>query len=294
MREALGYYAYRFLSGAFGLLPAGVVRRVGFGLGWLGSFIARDRFRMAQRHQARVGGEGPDLRRRARLVFAHYGRYWAETFWLRPRRHHSILERTTLEGVERLHAAIATGRGVIVALPHTGNWEVAGLRAAAEGARVLAVAEDLGNQRIVDWFVAMRNMMDIDIVIARKGGRVTRDLLERLGAGGVIALLADRDVTGRGVEAEFFGEITTMPAGPVALADRTGAVLLPVGIYFGAGDHHRFVIHPAMGIPAGDTAEERVRLGVAKLAGILEEIIRVAPEQWHLIVPNWASDRASS
>jgi len=291
VKRALGYYAYRILSGLFGLLPEPVMRRLGHGAGWLASFIARDRFRMAMRHQARVLGPGADARRSARQVFRHYGRYWAETFWMRPRRRDAVLARTRIDGIEHLHAAVASGRGVVLALPHVGNWEMAGLRAAEEDARVLAVAEALGNERIVEWFTEMRRMMQIDVVIARKGARVTRDLLKRLEEGGVIALLCDRDIKGTGVPVEFFGETTTLPAGPIALADRTGAIVLPVGTYFARGAGHAFEVRPPLEIPDVDSQSERIEAGVARLAAVVEDIIRSDPAQWHLIVPNWPSDR---
>jgi KDO2-lipid IV(A) lauroyltransferase len=180
---------------------------------------------------------------------------------------------------------------VILALPHIGNWEAAGLRASAEDARVLAVAEELGNERIVQWFIELRNLMEIDVLIARRGARVTGELLRRLGSGGVVALPSDRDIKGRGIEVEFFGETTTLPAGPAALAERTGAVLLPVGTYFGKGASYRFVVEPPLDVASGNTSEERVAGTAQALADTFEVIIRRAPEQWHLLQPNWPSDR---
>lgn len=292
MKQATGYWAYRILSGLFGLLPWAVVRRLGYGVGWIGHVFARRRFAMAVRHQTRVAGSAAGARRSARRVFGWYGRYWAEVFWTRPRRHDQVLQASQLDGIEILREAVQSGRGVVVALPHMGNWEAAGLYADAVDARVLAVAEELGNERIVQWFIRMRAMMNIDIVIARKGGRVTRDLMARLQEGGVVALLCDRDLSGRGVPVTLFGEETTMPPGPVALAERTGAVLLPVGTYFEKRGGYTFVVHPELAIPQADTTEERVRLGTQALAGVMEGVIRKAPEQWHLIVPNWPSDRA--
>jgi KDO2-lipid IV(A) lauroyltransferase len=227
-------------------------------------------------------------------VFGYYGRYWAETFWMRPRRREAVLSRTRLDGIEHLHAAVRSGKGVVVALPHIGNWEIAGLRAADEDARVLAVAEELGNERIVEWFIAMRGMLSIDVVIARKGGSVTRDLLQRLREGGVIALLCDRDIKGTGVPVEFFGEETTLPAGPIALADRTGAILLPVGTYFAKGAGHVFEVREPLEIPQLEDQDQRIAAGVRRLAGVVEDVIRRAPEQWHLILPNWPSDRPAA
>jgi phosphatidylinositol dimannoside acyltransferase len=292
VRGRAGYYVYRVLTGLFGLLPEPVMRRVGYGAGWLASFLARERFRMAVRHQGRVlGRDHRAARKSARKAFGYYGRYWAETFWMRPRRHAAVLAGSTIEHLERLHDAVASGRGVVLALPHLGNWEAAGLRAAAEDARVLAVAEDLGNEHIVRWFIDMRAMMDIDIVIARKGSQVTRQLMDRLRSGGVVALLCDRDIKGSGVPVIFFGEETTLPAGPVKLADRTGAVLLPVGTYFEHGAGHRFVVEPPLELPAEGDADARLRAGTQRLAEVVERIIRAAPEQWHLVQPNWPSDR---
>lgn len=291
MRGAVRYYVVRGLAAMFGLLPEPAVRAFGRGLGRLMSVVARDRLRMAARHQARVLGPDADHRRAARRVFASYGRYWAETFWTRPRRRDEILRRSTVENLPFLHDAVASDRGLVLALPHVGNWEAAGLRAAAEGARVLAVAEALRNERIVEWFTALRNSMDIDVVIARPGARVTAALLERLRAGGTVALLCDRDLKGKGVPVTFFGEETTFPAGPIALADRTNAIVIPVGCYFNEGAGHTFSLWPPLEIPEAETAEERVALGTQRLAGIVEEIVRRHPEQWHLIVPNWPSDR---
>jgi KDO2-lipid IV(A) lauroyltransferase len=291
VKDAIGYYVVRVLSAGFGLLPEPLMRGLGRAVGHSMSFLARGRLRTTMRHQQRVRGTPDGARRAARSVFASYGRYWAEAFWVRPRRRRQILARTKIVHVERLHAAVASGRGVILALPHMGNWEIAGLRAAAEGARVLAVAEALPNERIVEWFTSMRATMDIDIVIARKGANVTRSLVERLRRGETIALLCDRDLKGSGVPVDLFGEQTTMPAGPAALADRTGALLVPVGCYFEPGGRHRFEIHEPLEIPDLDTTEERVVAGTRLLAGVVEEIVRAAPEQWHLVVPNWPSDR---
>jgi lauroyl/myristoyl acyltransferase len=291
---AAAYWVFRSLSAICGLLPEPVVRRLGYSAGWFGSFFARRKFAMAVRHQTRVAGTTRGARRAARHVFGWYGRYWADVFWMRPRRRDQVLASSHMDGVENLMAGVRSGRGVILALPHMGNWEAGGLRCAAEGAPVLAAAEELGNERIVQWFVKMRGIMHIDIVVARPGARVTRELLARLQEGGVVALVCDRDLSGRGIAVEFFGEETTLPAGPLALAERTGAVLLPAAAYFNRGKGYRFVVHPPLELPPAGDSEARVLAGTQRLAAKLEEVIRVAPEQWHLIVPNWPSDREPS
>ncbi len=291
MRQLPLYLAFRALAFAVGILPEAAARRLGEGLGWLSSFAGPGRLRLVERHLARVTGEDARLRRRARRAFASYGRYWAEVFWVRPGRKAAIVAHTDVDHLERLHAARDAGHGVIVALPHIGNWEAAGARAEAEGVPVLAAAEALANERLVEWFVAVRAAMGIEVAIAGQGNRVTARLARRLREGGAVALLADRDLSGRGIEVEFFGETTTLPAGPVALADRTGAALLPVGSYFKPGRGHRFVINERVEIPDLDDRAARVAAGTQRFAHALEAIIREAPEQWHLFQPNWPSDR---
>jgi len=291
VREAAGYLAYRAFDAVFGLLPEPVMRRTGEALGTLAFYLARRRRRLVQRHLRRVLGDDAALKSTTRRMFASYGRYWAEVFWVRARHKQQFLDHGDLIGMERIEAAVAAGRGIVLALPHLGNWDAAGAKAEQIGIPVLAVAERLPNRRIVEWFVKVRNQMGIEVVLTGKGSRITRELVARLEAGGTVALVADRDLSGRGVEVEYFGEKTTIPAGPVALAERTGAALFPVGAYFKKGRGHRFVVHAPLQIPDAPTREERVALGAQLCAAVFEDIIRVAPDQWHLFVPNWPSDR---
>jgi KDO2-lipid IV(A) lauroyltransferase len=248
---------------------------------------------MAKRHMRRVlGAETSDaeVERVARAVFASYGRYWAELFWFRPRRKAEVGRRARVDGADAVHAVRAEGRGVILALPHVGTWDVAGVVAELIGLPVMAVAENLPNRRIRDWFIATREQMGIQVVIGG-GPDTTKTLVRHLSKAGVVALVADRDVTGRGVEVDFFGEKTTMPGGPAALADLTGAAIFPVATRFRRGAGYHMVIDPEFVLPAASSRAERIRLGTQALAERMEALIRVDPEQWHVIQPNWPSDR---
>lgn len=291
MSGLFGYLVFRGLWGFAGILPEPVMRHLGRGAGHLMWFLRPGRRRMAQRHQRRIQGPQVSARRASWRVFANYGRYYAEAFWMRPRRRRWVIERAQVQGLSILHEAVAAPAGIVLAVGHLGNWEAAGLKAAAEGARVLAVAEALANERIVRWFVEMRAMMDIDIVLTGRGARATDALVQRLEQGGTVALPCDRDLKGSGVPVALFGEQTTLPAGPISLACRTGATVLPVGVYFQEKGGHRFHIHPPLPVPSEGTLEERVREGTQRLAAALEGLIREAPEQWLVVVPNWPSDR---
>ncbi len=292
-KDWLGYVVYRGLSGAFSLLPEPAVRAVGGGLGRGLSHVAGDRYEMGKRHMRRaLGPEATEeqVEVTTRQMFASYGRYWAEVFWFRPRRKGEVLKRAEVLGLEPVFEARDQKRGIIFALPHMGNWDAAGVVAEAIEAPVMAVVEDLPNELITKWFYDTRRAFGIEPVIAGSAG-TTKQLLRHLKEGGAIALVADRDVTGRGVEVEFFGESTTMPGGPVALADRTGAALFPVATLFANGAGYRMVIYPELELTPEGTKSERIEAGTRAFARQLEGMVREHPEQWHVIVPNWPSDR---
>jgi KDO2-lipid IV(A) lauroyltransferase len=246
---------------------------------------------MAQRHMRRVLGDGTASADAATAVMSSYGRYYAEALWVRGSRVPDLLRHTSVEGLERIIEARDLGKGMIFGLPHVGNWEAAAPVAVAEGVPVVAVAEKLPNRRITDWFTDMRREFGIEIVLATGGTEVMRKLEAALADNKAVALLSDRDLKGRGVEVEFFGEMTTLPPGPATLALRTGAPLFPVATYFDGDNGYRVVVTPPIPIPDDGSRSEKVVAVTQALARELEGLIRQAPDQWHLVQPNWPSDR---
>jgi len=291
VKGLLGYLLYRVLSGLFGLLPAPAVRVTGRAVGTGLSYVAGERMSLVRRHMRRVMGSGPseeDITAAGREMFSSYGRYWAEVFWFRPRRKGQVIRGSHVTGLEPVFEAKEQGRGIIFAVPHMGNWEVAGALGESLELNVLSVAEDLPNHRITDWFVKTRAAYGVEILIAGRGS-TTGPLVRALKNAQVVALVADRDVTGQGIEVEFFGEKTTMPAGPVSLALLTGAAIFPIGSQFdGAG--HYFPCQPELLIPEDENRSERVRLGTQAMAHAYEKLILEKPTDWHLFTANWPSD----
>jgi len=287
VRHALAFFFFRVGVGLIGQLGG----RIAIRLGRLGAgvfyLLASGRREMAKRHGMRLGAEDPVSH--ARKVFAGYGRYWAEAFWIRPRRLPALRETTVIDGIEHVREAKRAGRGLIFAVPHVGNWEIAGPVAIEEEIELVAVAENLANKRIRDWFVQLRNRLGIGIVLATGG--VMRELEVVLRRNGAVALLCDRDLNGRGVKVRFFGEDTTLPAGPVSLALRTRAPILPVAVYFREGIGHELVIRPPLELSPTGERKRDLATGTQRVADALEELITAAPDQWHLLQPNWPSDR---
>jgi lauroyl/myristoyl acyltransferase len=290
------YLPFRVAESIFGVLPEPVVRRTGI---WAGSFASRrsgSKKPLLTSHMRRVlGAEATDAEIESAVdgMYRSYGRYWAETLWFRPRRRDQIIDATDRVNFGPVHEAKAAGRGIVFVLPHVGNWEIAGVIADDLGLNLMAVAEDLPNQKITDWFIDVRAEFGIDIVLTSDPARRSK-MIRRLKEGGALALLADRDVTGTGVIVEFFGEETMVPAGPVALAELTDSVVLPVVAFFKEGRGYRIEVGNPIEMPEGGTRSERIKEGTQRVAEAIEDQIRKNPSQWHLFQPNWPSDAEAS
>jgi phosphatidylinositol dimannoside acyltransferase len=292
VKHWLTYASLRFATLVVGLLPLQIAQRLGQWVAMAGSMFMPGRRGMVARHMHRLGVPPEGTARTVRQVFAGYGRYWAEAFWVQPRRRAQIETTTRSTGLDLIREAQVEGRGMIFALPHLGNWEFAGPIGGQLEMELVAVAENLANRRVRDWFVRLRGAMGIGIVLATGQAQVMRELETVLRRNGGVALLCDRDLRGRGVAVEFFGEKTTLPAGPIALGLRTGAPVFPAAAYFDHGGGHHVVILPRLEFPT-EPRSQALETGTQAMATALETLIRQAPDQWHLLQPNWPSDRAA-
>lgn len=253
----------------------------------------RGRRQMVGRHQRRIRGldlEGRALDRAVAATFASYGRYWLEAFRL-PRQDLLALEGDLfrVEGRDLVDKALAEGKGVVIGTPHLGNWDLGAAWFAARGYQPTTVVEPIEPPALFEWFCSYRRALGVGIVPL--GPDASSVLLRKLREGLMVGLVCDRDLVGNGVEVEFFGERTTFPAGPATLALRAGAPLI-AGANFFEGDGHRCIMRPPLDTSRRGTIKEDIARITQALAGEFETLIRRAPEQWHLLQPNWPSDFA--
>ena len=255
--------------------------------------VRDDQREMVTANLRRVLGSAVDdpevLDRWVRRSFRSYARYWVEGARLPSISSEEVEKRVVLDGIEHVRQGMAAGKGVIVALPHVGSWEYAAAYLCTQGIAMTAVAERIEPPALFDYFVAQRAAMGISIVpLDKNSGRA---LLSTLRDGGLVGLLCDRDIEENGIEVDFFGERTTMPAGPATLALRTGAMLCTGTVYSGPGRDHRAVIDPPIDTSRCGTLREDVLRLTQEIAHRMEEMIRRAPEQWHVFQPLWIVDR---
>jgi KDO2-lipid IV(A) lauroyltransferase len=222
-----------------------------------------------------------------------YGRYWLETFRLPTMDLDEVAARVgaSTEGAEHIDRAMAAGRGLILALPHMGNWDVAAVWLIKHGVPFTTVAERLRPESLYDRFVAYREGIGMRVVALTGGPRPAAGILAaRLRSGECVCLVADRDLSRSGVNVEFFGATARMPPGPALLAASTGATLLPVGLWFtgdgGWGQH----IGPPVDLLPQHRMRERVATGTQTLANAFAAHIAAHPSDWHMLQRLWLAD----
>lgn len=296
MRNPVGarasYLAYRTGAELARIVPAGVAEPAARVVGRAISLAMPSRRRQVERNLRRATAgrlQGLALRTAVGETFDSYTRYWLELFRL-PNELGGAFEMD-VTGREHLDGALEGGSGAIVALPHVGGWEFAGAWFAEQGFPLTVVVEPVEPPELFEWFASTRRTLGMTVV--ELGPDAGKTALRAIRRNEVVCLVCDRDLTGDGVEVEFFGEATTLPAGPATLALRTGAPLLPTAVYFRPRGGHHAVVQPPLPTQREGRLRDDVIRATQALAHRFEELIRAAPEQWHLMQPNWPSDRSN-
>ena len=279
----------------------------GYASGWrlvraMPDVLARSVFGVGARYAALGGGPQQLRKNLARVIgttpqkvpdslmrasLASYARYWREAFRLPSMDHVALAERLdqVFQGAEHFEAAQRAGRGAVMALPHSGNWDMAGVWLAQKYGTFTTVAERLKPESLYDRFIAYRESLGFEVLPLTGGQRPPLEILaERLRANRFVCLMADRDLTRAGVPVTFFGEPTRLPAGPAKLAVETGAPLHPAHVYYD-GQDCVVRIEDSLDTRSGD-----VRAITQALADRFAVNIAKHPQDWHMLQPLWLAD----
>lgn len=279
----------------------------GYAAGWnlvraMPETLARNLFGAGARYAARGGGPDQLRKNLARVIgttpadvpdslmraaLASYARYWREAFRLPSMDLPALAARldAVFIGAEHFAAAHAAGRGAVMALPHSGNWDMAGVWLAQTYGRFTTVAERLKPESLYDRFIEFRESLGFEVLPSSGGARPPMEVLaERLQDNVFVCLMADRDLSRSGVPVQFFGEPTRLPAGPAKLAVQTGAPLHPAHVYYDGAD---CVVQIDDAI---DTSSGDIGAITQALADRFAVNIAAHPQDWHMLQPLWLAD----
>jgi phosphatidylinositol dimannoside acyltransferase len=277
----------------------------GYAAGWrvvraMPELVARNAFGAGAHYAARNGGPKQLRKNLARVLgveparvpdglirasLASYARYWREAFRLPTMDHEALGRELSVLDIERVWAALDAGRGAILALPHSGNWDMAGVWLVQNHGTFTTVAERLKPESLYHRFIAYRESLGFEVLPLTGGERPPFEVLcERLRDNRVVCLMAERDLSRTGVQVNFFGEPTRMPAGPAKLAIETGAALCPVHCWYEPGGWGMRVY------PELDTSSGDVTVITQALADLFARNIAAHPADWHMMQPQWLAD----
>jgi lauroyl/myristoyl acyltransferase len=236
---------------------------------------------------------GAELRALSRAVMRSYARYYLETFRLQiiPDERLQAGMHVNQENVDLTLEHLKNGRGVIYALPHMGDFEQAGRWVILAGAgSIVAPAERLKPESVFQKFLAFRESLGMEIVPTSGGPHPFGVMAQRLRAGKLVTIVADRDLSDTGVEVDFLGEKALFPAGPAALAVQTGAALMPVSCSFVGEAEWAAHVYDEIPVPATGPRKEKIAAMTQALATVFEQAIREHPEDWHMLQKVFVND----
>lgn len=289
LQERLAYTAFATMERLAMALPESIGRPL-FEEGAAAAFhVARKARHVVAGNLSRVLGRAPTspiVQAATKEAFRSYGRYWFDTFHARVIPPEEMARRQVFIGREHLERAFEKGGGLVLALPHLGNWDTAGSWVPLQGWGITAVAELLRPERLYELFLNHRRSLGIGVLGLADDRKVAEECIRLLSENELIALVADRDLQGNGVIVEMFGEERRMPAGPALLSLATGCPLMSAACY-DTQEGWVTYISPPIEIERTDSLRDDVTKVTRILAEHFERAIGAAPTQWHMFQPAW-------
>ncbi|OLB94005.1 MAG: hypothetical protein E6I89_11200 [Chloroflexi bacterium] len=272
--------SYKAGARVLGAFPAGLRHAAATPGGTAWFWLSAAQRRAALDNYATVLGvdrSDPRVAQLAKRAFQNYGRMLMDFLLMGDLSPDDVNARVSVDGLHHLDESLSAGRGLILALPHMGSWDMAAAFASVQGYRISAVAERFPGS-LDEAVISTRRRLGMEVIPL--GRSAVRSITAALAANRMVALLCDLE-QGPGVKVRFFGRNAVVPAGPAAFALKTGAALVPTFVY-GIGDgKYRGHVHQPLTWSAADTKESLTQ----RIIDCFEEFIKERPDQWYAFRP---------
>ena len=220
----------------------------------------------------------------------NYVKYWLETIWLTKKGYERyIYPKVKIINEEAIRKLNKTHSSYILALPHTGNWEFAIPMGKELDLNLIAVAEPLSDEKILNWFTTLREQLGCKIILGGKGQNTFSEIKSLLDKNNHVCLLAERHIAKSGIGVEFFNQMAAFPKGPVALSLETQLPIVPTAFIKSINGYELHFGKPFI-VPYFENQAKSIQHGLKVLSKSLEELIMLDPNQWHSIQPVWTSE----
>lgn len=198
-----------------------------------------------------------------------------------------LKKRVSLEGRENLEAALAKGRGAVLVSAHFGNFPLLLGRLALDGYKAGGIMKPMHDALVEKIFLEKRNKFGVKTIYSQPRDACVNNTIQALRNNELVFIPIDQNFGSGGVFVNFFGKKAATAAGPVILAQRTGAAILPCFIIRQPDDTHKIVFEPALNLEKGKDPEDTIFINIQKLTAIIEAYIRKYPAEWGWIHRRW-------
>jgi len=272
--------------GIIRILPERCLPRLGDWFGVLGYYITPDRQKTARENIKRVYGSklsAKEIRSLSKAVFKNISRDMIEVglSYVSAPDQCFLKKNVSVQGIENLDNALKKGKGVIAISVHLGNFPFISAKLAVLGYPFSLIAKDPKNIYLVNIFQQWRNRLGIGVIPYKPRHRCANESLKVLRGNGIIMMLIDQNPRKKyGVYVDFFDYQLPTYNGPIVLALRTGAALLPMFIHRNTNNTETLHILPAMTLKKSHDKDQDVIENLRAINVICEAWIKKYPQQW--------------
>ena len=261
----------------------------------LGNFwwaLMRSDRRMVQRNLSQVLDNPEEVKRAGRRIFINYAKYLVDYTRMDLLRQDNFFHMTeSFEGKEHIDRAFSQGKGGLILTAHLGNWEMGGVFLSLMGYPLNVITAPDGETRLHDYRVRLRKIQGIKVITLNDTLSSSLAVLQALKANELVALLGDRDLFGKGIPVQFFGQTVFFPVGSALLANLSEATLIPTFVLMGPKDKYLCRAEPPIELQRTGNRDEDLAVNTQRIATIMEKFIRSYPDQWYTFYDYFSKHR---
>lgn len=286
-----GWLGLNFSSLIIKVIPERWVYSLASNFASLGFIIAAKQRKIALESLSVAFGQdktGDEIERIAKDCFVFLAKAGLELMFLMDKPD-LLKKRVQIIGKENLDAALSNGKGVILVSAHFGNFPLMLSRIALEGYKTSGIMRPMRDSRVEKIFLRKRKNLGIKTIYSQPRRVCVEETIRSLRNNGLVFIPIDQNFGTGGVFVDFFGKKAATATGPVVLALRTKAAIIPCFIVRQKDDTHKIIFEKPLNLEEGKTSEETILVNIQKLTDIIESYIRKYPAEWGWIHRRWKS-----